>query len=206
MNIYGIFTVAFYHLLWYSFLILPQSLVLEYVHGHKRLIFVAPKIINGFPCSYKCFLRTSDVPCLLGRLFSSHSRISFPVLFLRATLPHLFLSTFGPMVMLFFFEPARLNCPFTTFRQHNIASLPLPRPSYCLYPHSWADTSFSKVILHSAGEFSSGWQIIQKYFETKVRQEVWEEFSLKIPEAPRKSQHGRVYQLLEKCTDVQMVS
>lgn len=56
MNIYCVFTVVFYHVLWYSFLILPQSLVLEYVHGHKRLIFVASNVKNGFPCSYKCFL------------------------------------------------------------------------------------------------------------------------------------------------------
>lgn len=190
------------------FLILPQSLVLEYVHGHKRLIFVAPKIRNGFPCSYKGFLRTSDVPCLLGRLFSTHSRISFPVLlFLRATLPHLSSSQLlDPWWCFSSLSQQDLTVLLTTFRQHSIASLPLPRPSYCLYPHRWADTSFSKVILHSAGEFSSEWQIIQKYFKTKVRQEVWEEFSLKIPEATRKSQHGRVYQLLEKCTDVQMVS
>lgn len=44
MSIYCIFAIAFYHVLWYSFLILPQSLVLAYVHGHKRLIFVAPNI------------------------------------------------------------------------------------------------------------------------------------------------------------------
>lgn len=81
--------------------------------------------------------------------------------------------------MLFFFRSARLPVLSTTFRQHNIASPPLPRPCYCLYPHRWA---FSKGILHSAGEFSSGWKIIQKYLKTGVRQEVSEEFSLKNSE------------------------
>lgn len=210
MNIYCIFTIAFCRVLWYSFLTLPQSLVLEYVHGHNRLIFVAPNIKNGLPCNYKCFLHTSDVPCLLDWFFPlTLESLSFVLLFPSSRsyiATSFFLSTFGPMVMLFFFGPARLSVLPSAFRQHNISSLPLPRPSNCLNPHSWADISFSKDILHSAGEFSSGWQIIQKYFKTRVREEVWGEFSLKIPETPRKSQHDRIYQFLEKCKDVQMVS
>lgn len=131
------------------FLNIPQSSVLEYVHGHKRLIFVAPNIRNGFPCSYKCFLHTSDVPCLLDWFHPLTLESLCPSLPLLSELRyHIFLPSFGPMVMLFFFGPARLSVLPSTFRQHNIASLPLPRSSYCLYPHSWADTSFSKDILH----------------------------------------------------------
>lgn len=136
---------------------------------------------TGFPAVTNAF---SDVLCLLHQLFPLTLESLFVLLFPSSQsyiATSCFLSPFGPMVMLLFFGPARLSVLPSTFRQRNIASLPLPRPSYCLYPHSWAETSFSKDSLHSAGEFSGGWQIIQKYFKTRVRQEVWEEFSLKVP-------------------------
>lgn len=192
MGIYCIFTVAFYRVLWYSILISPQSLVLEYVLGHNRLIFVAPNIKNGFPCSYKCFLHASDVPCLLDWFFSftlGSLSLSFSSRPLRATLPHL--------------SSSQLLDPwwcFSSLGQEDFLSFPLPLDSTTLHlfpcpdhPTAWIPTAgqifnFQRFSF-SAGEFSSGWQIIQKYFKTRVREEVWEEFSLKIPETPRKSQH-----------------
>lgn len=111
--------------------------LLEYVRGCKRLIFVAPSIRNRSPCSYKWFLHTSDVPCLLGQFFTltleslSLSLSSSP---LRATLPHL--------------SSSQLLNPwwcFSSSGQQDLLSFPLPLDSTTLFfcpcpdhPTAWA--------------------------------------------------------------------
>lgn len=143
------------------FPILPLSLVLEFIHWPKRLILVAPNIKKWASLSLQTPSPYLSPPLPLDWFFPltlESLPLSFSYPPLRATLPHLFSSQLLDLWWSFTSLGQQHFLSSLPARHYSIASHPLPRPPYCLYPHSWADNiSFSKGILHSGGEFSSGW-------------------------------------------------